>query len=179
MSVLSTSKSGSHLVISHEYPTARRFFALARLGIGWLFLWAFADKLFGLGYSTSSGEAWIRGGSPTTSFLELETSGPLAEFFQSFAGQVWVDWVFMIGLFGIGLALMLGIGVRIAAVTGATLLVLMWAATLLPEQNPFMTDRLIYALVLIGIAWSDNGETWGFGRSWRQTTLVQRFPFLT
>lgn len=179
MSVLSTSKEGSHLVISHEYPTARKFFALARVAIGWLFLWSFLDRLFGFGFSTDSPEAWVQGGSPTSEFLELQTSGPLESFFQSLAGSVWVDWVFMIGLLGIGLALMLGIGVRIAAVAGTALLVLLWAATLLPEQNPFMTERLVYALVLIGLAWSDSGETWGFGRSWKQTTLVQRFPFLT
>ncbi len=179
MSVLSTSKEGSHLVISHEYPTARRFFAVARIAIGWLFLWMFLDRLFGLGYPTASSDAWIEGVSPTAEYLEFETAGPLEGFFQSLAGQAWVDWLFMIGLALIGLALMLGIGVRIAAVTGTTLLVLMWAATLLPEHNPFMTDRLVYALVLIGLAWSDSGETWGFGRSWKQTTLVQRFPFLT
>ena len=179
MSVLSTSKEGSHLVISHEYPTARKFFALARIGLGWLFLWAFFDRLFGFGFPTDAADAWVEGGSPTTTFLEVESAGPLESVFQGLAGQVWVDWVFMIGLAGIGLALMLGIGVRIAAVTGATLLVLMWAATLLPEHNPFMTERLILALMLIGLAWSDSGETWGFGRSWKQTTLVQRFPFLT
>lgn len=179
MSVLSTSKQGSHLVISHEYPTARKFFSVARMAVGWLFLWGCLDRLFGLGFPTTSADAWINGGSPTTNFLALESTGPLESFFQSLAGQPWVDWVFMIGLAGIGTALMLGIGVRVAAVTGATLLVLMWAATLLPEQNPFMTERLILALVLIGLAWSDSGETWGFGRSWKQTTLVQRFPFLT
>lgn len=179
MSVLSTSKEGSHLVISHEYPTARKFFAVARIAIGWLFLWGFLDRLFGFGFPTDARDAWIEGVSPTTAFLEIESAGPLESFFQSLAGQAWVDWVFMIGLAGIGLALMLGIGVRIAAVTGATLLVLMWAATLLPEQNPFMTERLILALVLIALAWSESGETWGFGRSWKQTTLVQRFPFLT
>jgi len=179
MKVLSTSKEGSHFVVSHEYPTARKVFAVARMSIGWIFLWAFIDKMFGLGFATASDDAWIDGGSPTFGFLEFGTSGPLQEFFRSFAGAGWADWLFMIGLFAIGLALMLGIGVRIAAVTGATLLVLMWAATLLPATNPFMNDHLVYALVLIGLAWSDSGETWGFGRSWKQTTLVQRFPFLT
>ena len=179
MSVLSTSRSGSDLVVSHEYPTARKVFALARISIGWVFLWAFLDKTFGLGFATEAEDAWIEGGSPTFGFLEFGTSGPLQEFFQSFAGAAWADWLFMIGLLGIGLALMLGIGVRIAAVTGATLLVLMWAAALLPESNPFMDDHLVYALVLVGLAMSDSGETWGFGRSWKQTMLVQRFPFLT
>lgn len=179
MSITSATSSGTDLFISHEYPGARRVFAFARIAIGWMFLWAFLDKTFGFGFATEGEGAWIEGGSPTSGFLELETQGPLAEFFQGLAGQAWVDWLFMVGLLGIGLALMLGIGVRIAAVTGATLLVLMWAATLFPDSNPFMDDHLVYALVLVGLAWSANGETWGFGRSWRQTSLVQRFPFLT
>ncbi len=40
----------------------------------------------------------------------------------------------------------------IAAVTGALLLVLMWTAVLPPENNPFMDDHLIDAMVLIGLA---------------------------
>lgn len=179
MTVLTTRRSGNELVVNHEYPAARRVFALARISIGWVFLWAFLDKLFGLGFATERADAWIEGGSPTFGFLEFGTRGPLAEFFQSFAGAAWADWLFMIGLLGIGLALMLGVGVRLAATTGAAMLVLMWAAALLPEHNPFMDDHLVYALVLVGLALSDNGEVWGFGRSWKHTALVQRFPFLT
>ena len=51
----------------------------------------------------------------------------------------------MLGLLGIGVALILGIGMRVAAVAGALLLVLMWTAVLPPENNPFMDDHLIYA----------------------------------
>ena len=51
----------------------------------------------------------------------------------------------MLGLAGIGIALIAGIGMRIAAVAGGLLLVLMWTAVLPPENNPFMDDHLIYA----------------------------------
>lgn len=43
--------------------------ALLRLSIGFVFLWAFLDKLFGLGYATPGARAWINGGSPTKGFL--------------------------------------------------------------------------------------------------------------
>ena len=37
------------------------------------------------------------------------------------AGAVWADWLFMIGHFAIGTALVLGVGMRIAAASGALL----------------------------------------------------------
>ena len=43
--------------------------AITRISIGWIFLWAFLDKTFGWGFATPAGKAWISGGSPTTGFL--------------------------------------------------------------------------------------------------------------
>ncbi len=57
----------------------------------------------------------------------------------------------MIGLAGIGAALILGIGMRIAA-AGSAALVLMWTAVLPPENNVFMDDHLIYAILIVGLA---------------------------
>jgi thiosulfate dehydrogenase (quinone) large subunit len=39
--------------------------AALRVSLGFVFLWAFLDKTFGLGYSTPSAKSWISGGSPT------------------------------------------------------------------------------------------------------------------
>lgn len=52
-----------------------------------------ADKIFGLGFSTTSDNAWLVGGSPTSGFLTFATQGPFASFFQSLAGSVFVDWI--------------------------------------------------------------------------------------
>ncbi|HEX4815523.1 MAG TPA: hypothetical protein VFV66_22495, partial [Nonomuraea sp.] len=101
--------------------------AIARISIGWVFLWAFLDKTFGWGFATPANRAWIEGGSPTTGFLKGTGENALGGFFSALAGQAWVDWLFMAGLLGIGLALILGVGTRIAAVTGSLMLVLMWA----------------------------------------------------
>ncbi|MEO5609273.1 MAG: hypothetical protein ABIQ92_06405, partial [Ornithinibacter sp.] len=92
-----------------------------RLSLGWVFLWAFVDKLFGLGHETPSKGAWVNGGSPTKGFLGNATSGPLADFYQSFAGAAWADWLFMAGLAAIGVALMAGVAMRFAAAAGALL----------------------------------------------------------
>ncbi|GAA3747075.1 hypothetical protein [Salinactinospora qingdaonensis] len=159
-------------------PTARGVFAAARLAIGWIFLWAFLDKAFGLGFAPPAEGAWINGGSPTQGFLAGAAQGPLAGFYGSFAGAVWADWLFMLGLLGIGLAFLLGIGMRIGAASGALLLVLMWSAVLPPQNNPFMDDHLVMALTMVGLALIHSGDTAGLGRWWAELPIVRRYPAL-
>ena len=121
---------------------------------------------------TPAENAWIDGGSPTNGFLANAPTGPFEDFYKDLAGAAWADWLFMIGLLAIGVALILGVGMRIAAIAGALLLVLMWTAVLPPENNPFMDDHLIYAMVLIGLAAVNAGDTWGLGKQWATTGLV-------
>ncbi len=84
----------------------------------------------------------------------------------------------MTGLAAIGTALLLGIGMRVAAAAGGLLLVLMWTAVLLPANNPFMDDHLVYVGVLALIAVTNAGNTWGLGRTWARLPIVQRFGWL-
>lgn len=167
----------------------RYVLAALRLSIGWVFLWAFLDKLLALGFATGRNPetgvvdrfgdaAWINGGSPTEGFLTFGTKGPFADSYQSFGGVAWADWLFMIGLAGIGVALMLGIAMRIAAISGALLLVLMWTAVLPPDNNPFMDDHIVYALVLLALPMVGAGRTLGLGAMWERTPFVQRLPIL-
>ncbi len=161
-----------------QAAAARYVFALARISLGWIFLWAFIDKLWGLGHETTSKQAWINGGSPTKGFLKMAAAGPLKGFYNSFAGAGWADWLFMLALAGIGIALILGIGMRIAAASAVILLVMMWSAVLPPANNVFMDDHLIYALLVIGLALTAAGDTLGLGRWWGNTPLVRRLPIL-
>jgi thiosulfate dehydrogenase [quinone] large subunit len=168
---------------------AAKFLAVFRVVLGVEFLWAFLDKTFGLGYATPSARAWINGGSPTKGFLSNVAVGPLADTFHAWAGAPWADWLFMIGLLGIGLALIFGIGLRIAASSGTVMLVLMWAAewplarfTSAGEPsmsvNPIVDYHIIYALALIALAVTSAGRTWGLGRWWAKLPLVQRNRWL-
>jgi thiosulfate dehydrogenase (quinone) large subunit len=157
---------------------ARYVWAGVRLALGWTFLWAFLDKTFGWGFATAEKNAWINGGHPTQGFLRNAATGPFKGFYNSIAGATWADWLFMIGLLGIGLALLLGIGLRIAAATGTLLYVMMWTAVLPPETNPFMDEHLIHAAVLVGLALVAAGDTLGLGRYWARLPLVQRMPWL-
>ena len=150
---------------------------MTRISLSFIFLWAFVDKVFGLGKSTVSAKSWLNGGSPTTGFLK-GVSGPFAGVFNRLSGATWADWLFMVALLAIGLALALGIGMRIAAVAGGLLLVFMWAASLPIATNPFLDDHLMYAMVLAGLALTHAGDTVGFGQRWSQMDIVKRFPVL-
>jgi thiosulfate dehydrogenase (quinone) large subunit len=151
--------------------------AVARLFLGWIFLWAFLDKLFGLGHETPAAKGWLDGGNPTKGFLK-GSEGAFASFYHNIAGDTWVNWLFMVGLAGLGIALILGIGMRIAAIAGTVLLVMMFSAVLPPENNVFMDDHLVYAVVLIGLALVGAGDTLGFGKVWGNTKLVRTYPIL-
>lgn len=154
--------------------------ALSRIALGFIFLWAFLDKTFGLGYSTPAARAWINGGSPTRGFLS-NTEGWFAAPFQAIAGHVVTDWLFMAALLGIGLALLLGIGMRVAAASGAALMALMYLAAIpgvAGTTNPIVDDHVVYALVLVALAMSKAGETLGFGKSWSRLAIVKRYPAL-
>jgi thiosulfate dehydrogenase [quinone] large subunit len=159
-------------------PAVKYVWGVARIALGWVFLWAFVDKLFGFGFATPSAKSWINGGSPTTGFLKGTADHTFGGFFSGIAGNAFVDWLFMLGLAGIGVALVFGAGVRIAAITGTVLLVLMWAAELPLTNNPFVDDHLIYAVVLIGLALANAGDTLGIGRWWGQQHVVRAFPIL-
>ncbi|GGS83330.1 DoxX family membrane protein [Nonomuraea spiralis] len=163
----------THVVKAARTP-ADYVWAVARIALGWIFLWAFLDKTFGWGLATPAAKAWINGGSPTTGFLKGAGENAFGGFFSSLAGQVWVDWLFMAGLAGVGLALVLGIGTRVAAGAGTAMLLLMWAAGLPLETNPFVDDHIVYALVLVGLALTGAGGTLGLGG----LPVVRRTPWL-
>lgn len=130
-----------------------KLFTALRIGLGFIFLWAFVDKTFGLGFATTAERAWINGGSPTYGFLTMATKGPFALFFQSLAGNTLVDWLFMLGLLGVGISLLFNYFVRLGSIAGILMLVLMYLAVLPPENNPIIDDHIIYALILGVIAY--------------------------
>lgn len=165
--------------------TAARALAVLRIGTGFVFLWAFLDKTFGLGYSTPGERAWINGGSPTKGFLSHVEVGPFQSIAHDLAGLWWVDTLFMAGMAAVGIALIAGIGLRVAAASGALIMVMMWAAEFPLDRftaageasgstNPFMDYHLIYAIVLAVLALTYAGHTWGLGRIWARLPLVQK-----
>jgi thiosulfate dehydrogenase [quinone] large subunit len=177
-----------------EKPKAKvrgaRVWGALRLGMGWIFLWAFLDKAFALGFATGRDPAtgvidffgpaaWVNGGHPTEGFLRFGTKGPFADFYAGFAGQAWVDWVYMLSMLLIGLALILGIGTRLAAIGGIIWMGLFYSAgAIWPENNPFLDEHVIFAIVLAGVAIVGAGRYFGLGRWWENAGFVKRFPIL-
>jgi thiosulfate dehydrogenase [quinone] large subunit len=168
---------------------APRVAAVLRIATGLVFLWAFLDKTFGLGYATPTERAWLNGGSPTKGFLGNLDHGPLAGMFQTWAGTWWADTLFMLGLAGIGLALTLGIGLRITAGSATLMMLLMWAAEWPPDRftnageptmstNPVLDYHIIYALAIITLALTAAGNTWGLGKTWANLGFVKKNPWL-
>jgi thiosulfate dehydrogenase (quinone) large subunit len=168
------------------YGAARRALAALRIGFGVTFLWAFFDKLLALGFGTGTNpetgavdrfgpDAWINGGSPTFGFLNfgVPADNPFREFFNSLAGNVWIDWLFMLSLLGIGVALTLGVGMRLAAASGVVLYLMMWLASLPLENNPVVDDHVLGAISLVVLATTLAGDTWGLGKVWARTGLVR------
>ncbi|MCF6525767.1 hypothetical protein [Streptomyces sp. JJ36] len=168
--------------------TARGLAAL-RLLTAFVFLWAFLDKALGWSYATPSDRAWTAGGSPTEGFLSGVAAGPMESTLHSWAGAAWADWLFMLGLLGIGLALLGGVALRPAAVAGTVMMGLMWIAEWPPARslsdgspsmstNPLVEYHVIYAAVLIVLALAAAGDTWGLGRVWARTGFVARNRWL-
>lgn len=151
--------------------------AVTRILLGFIFLWAFADKLFGLGFATPAERAWLEGGSPTAGFLK-GVEGPFAGFFNSLSGLAVADWLFMLGLLGIGVALIFGVAVRLAAWSGALLMVLMWAASLPLTNNPLIDDHIVYAVVLLVIGWALPQQKLSIAGWWQRQSFVKKNTWL-
>ncbi|MCK9796038.1 DoxX family membrane protein [Isoptericola sp. 4D.3] len=148
-------------------PAARRALALCRLLLSGVFLWPVLDKTFGLGYATPPERAWVSGSSPTAGYLGSIES-PLAGSFATLTGPA-VDWLFMLGMLGTGLALLLGIGLRVAAVAGGLLMLTLWLSVwpFAPgSQNPVVDQHVVYVALLAALALTRAGDTWGLGRAW-------------
>jgi len=164
----------------------RNWAGISRILIGFIFLWAFLDKNFGLGYATPSENAWQFGtgeGNPTAGFLKFGTNpeGFLADFFTGLAPASpsgLVNWLFMFALLGAGIGLILGVFMRFATIGGTILLFLMYLAeapwakvtgedgTVTASNNPIIDDHIVYGAVLLMLLFVHGGRYLGLGRIW-------------
>jgi thiosulfate dehydrogenase [quinone] large subunit len=167
---------------------AQQALAVLRIAFGFTFLWAFLDKAFALGFSTGRDDAgvvdrfgpaaWIHGGSPTMGFLKFGADGPFKGIWNSLAGTTFADWGFMLGLLAIGVALILGVTIRIASAAGALMYLLMFTVALPPETNPLIDDHILGAISMVILGLVLAGDTWGFGKMWARTDLVRGHKIL-
>ncbi len=91
---------------------------------------------------------------------------------------MWVDWAFMLGLLIVGVGLLLGVWVRVAAFLGIIMVLLMWSSLLWPANSPGVDEHIIYAIALFGIALVDENQVWGLRKRWLKTSFAKSLPFL-
>ncbi|MFA5999877.1 MAG: hypothetical protein WC783_02775 [Candidatus Paceibacterota bacterium] len=152
---------------------------ILRISMGFIFLWAFFDKLLGLGYATTPEKSWLAGGSPTSGFLQFGVHGPFADFYHSLVGNGMVDWLFMLGLLGVGLSLAFGIFMKLGGMSGVMMMLLMYLAVgIQPANNPLIDDHIIYLLVIMVLVMTDSGTYIGLGNRWKYSRLVQKYKIL-
>lgn len=168
------------------HPTSghvQRTLGAIRLILGFTFLWAFLDKAFGLGWTTKDASAWLTGdGSPTQGYLG-SSFGPLEGLFHNMAGTGVVDFLFMMGLLGVGAAMMLGMGVRIAAWSGLAMVTLMYLSHPPMFADPHGTNPLLDAHVLEGavlllMGLTNAGLHLGLGKWWQGQAVVKKNGWL-
>jgi len=169
---------------AHPLTFRHYFWAIVRVAMGLIFLWAFFDKLFGLGFATCLNKetnvvtymcenAWINGGSPTFGFLTYGVHGPLASFYSGLATSILVEWLFMLGLLFIGFTLTFGIMIRLGGLSGSLMLFLMWTALLPPANHPFIDDHIIYSFVMLGFVFVHTCKHLGLGKWWTSLKFVK------
>jgi thiosulfate dehydrogenase (quinone) large subunit len=155
---------------------ARRSLAVLRILLGSIFLWAFLDKTFGLGFATTPDQAWIAGGSPAGGYLgSLE--GTFAPMFAAMVGNPLADLGYMFGMLGLGLALTFGFALRAAAIGGTLMMAMMWLSSLPLVNHPVVDSHLIYAAAMWVLAATGAGHTWGAARIW-ETLRPRQLRFL-
>ena len=116
--------------------------------------------------------------------------GPFKGTIQSITGfemtqagpqvAAWVDWLYMGTLLAIGVALILGIATKLAAIGGIAWLATFYLATAIwPEHNLFLDDHLVSILVLTGLLLANAGRYYGLGKTWEKLGFVKDRQYLS
>ena len=151
--------------------------AVARIASGWLMLWPFFDKLFGLGFQTPAGSGMIDGGSPS-SFITYVSGGSFKDFFDSLAGNTFVDILLMAGLLILGLTLILGIASKLTTAAMTLFLFIMFLIHVPPTDNPIIDHRIIWILLIWAIYFLGGYDRLSLKKRWDDLGIVRKFPIL-
>lgn len=126
---------------------------LLRVAIGWLFLYS--------GFTKVMDPSW----SAAVYLKDAQTLKPLFDFFASPENIGWVSSLNAWGQLLIGLALVTGVGVKIAAASGMLLMVLYYLPILnfpmVGKRSFLVDDHVIFFLVLLLLKKFDAGSYWG------------------
>jgi thiosulfate dehydrogenase [quinone] large subunit len=153
-----------------------------RVVMAWVFLQAGLEKMAQGGFGDPL--AWSSAG-----FLEnaIAEANPLAGLFAWFANYTAiVDPLVIFGQILIGLALLLGVAVRFAAMMGALQMLFFWTAAWqgglmagLPMAHGYVIDSsFVYLVLLFGLGAWGAGRVLGLDGKLEKTALVENNPWL-
>ena len=148
-----------------------------RILVGWLFLWPFFDKVFGLGFQTPDGSGAVDGGSPS-SFVIYVADGHFADFYVSIAGNAFVDFLFVTALLILGITLILGIASRLTTAGSILFFLVMYTLCIPPQDNPVIDYHIILCVGMVVVYCLGGFERLSLYGRWSELSLVRRFPIL-
>lgn len=149
-----------------------------RIVLGFMLIWAFFDKLLGLGMQTTSEAAVINGGSPTEYYLSELVSGPFAGAFHAIAGNPLVDAALMAGLILVGIGLMAGIASKLSTIGMCAMMALMYMLSIPPSDNPVVDYHIVYILAIVAIYLLGGFGRLGLHGWWSRLGPVERHGIL-
>lgn len=153
-----------------------------RLILGWTWLWPFLDKLFGLGFSTPPENSWLSGASPTFGFLKFGTNSesPFNFIFVELLNHTAIlDYLFM-GMLGfVGIALITGVAVRLASVSGIIFMISVYLSSIPLVHNPLTDEHIIYAFILLMFIFTNAGKYGlSLGKKYQELAVIKKYPIL-
>jgi len=146
-----------------------------RLALGFVFLWGGIQKII-----TETG-----GAMATKGFLSGPSvaGSPFKDFFNGMSGNWTVEYLVVSGELLIGVALILGVLVRFASLSGITMMTLftlaMWPIADKPTDNPIVDVRTFYLVVFAMVFFLAPGRFLGIDRWLESTKFVQKHQKLT
>lgn len=149
--------------------------AVFRILIGWIMLWPFFDKMFGLGFQTPAGSGFFEGGSPS-SFVTFVSGGIFEDFYNSLAGNLAVDIILLAALLILGVTLILGIASKLTTIGTVAFLVVMYSLHVPPTDNPLIDFRIILSVGIVAVYLLDGFDYLSLNAKWKETWLVKKFP---
>ena len=153
------------------------FLAVLRIAIGWMMLWGFLDKMFGLGFQTTPGSGVIDGGSPS-SFVIYVTDGVFKDLFTSMAGNAFVDLLLMAGLLIMGITLIFGFASKLTSIFMTIFLFMMFMLHVPPTDDPIIDYHITWILAIWAIYFLGGYERLSIWKWWKDLGIVKRFPIL-
>jgi thiosulfate dehydrogenase [quinone] large subunit len=151
--------------------------AVLRIMLGWMMIWGFLDKMFGLGFETPAGSGWIDGTSPS-SFVVYVTGGIFKDLYTSLAGNTFIDILMMSGMLILGITLIFGFASKLTTIATCMFMLVMYSLHVPPTDNPVVDYHLVFIGMMVAIYLLGGFERISVCQRWKEWSLVRRFPIL-